>query len=204
MKKVYLVIGVCIFIVILGIALIVGAFLFPVNPRQHVTSDIEHYGHYTGNVDNQYAKEYIEEIFPEKIEEYFTDITYSYRAQNYANYAFEAYLEFTIEDKNTYEDYTNAITDGLVGQPFRYDSSYMEYTLDDELTVYPNDKEACEIDCAWIRKVLCNPDEHRVIFVALAAWDAWEARTDFFCVYFNRFDIDPTEYTSKSKQSMQS
>ena len=199
MKKLLIIATICVAIGALSIVIFVATLLIPVNPRQYSTSNVNDYGHYSGNKDNQFASEYIGAFFPEVIDERFTDVTYLYRAQNYANYAFEAYLEFVIEDEEIYKEFVHAKTSGLEGKTFSYDPSFVEYTLTDTLEIFildskGNENNKVEIRDAQIGKILCRAEDHRVIFVAMAMRDAWGAYTDFFCVFFNRFEIDPTKY----------
>ena len=180
------------------IVLIVGALLLT-KPKQYATSDINNYGNYIGNVDNQFASKYISAFFPEIIESSFTDVTYSYRAQNLGNYAFEAYLEFVIEDEKAFHEFISGKTSGLECKEFSYDPNFVEYTLDDMLDISVIDGEddqnrKISIHNARIGKILCNAEEHRIIFVAIAMRDAWFAYSDYFCSYFDRFNIDPTKY----------
>ena len=180
------------------IVLIVGALLLT-KPKQYATSDINNYGNYIGNVDNQFASKYISAFFPEIIESSFTDVTYSYRAQNLGNYAFEAYLEFVIEDEKAFHEFISGKTSGLECKEFPYDPNFVEYTLDDMLDISVIDGEddqnrKISIHNARIGKILCNAEEHKIIFVAIAMRDAWDAYSDYFCCYFDRFNIDPTKY----------
>ena len=180
------------------IILIVGALLLT-KPKQYATSDINNYGNYIGNGDNQFASKYISAFFPEIIESSFTDVTYSYRAQNLGNYAFEAYLEFVIEDEKAFHEFVSAKTSGLECKEFPYDPNFVEYTLDAMLDISVIDGEDDQnrkilIHNARIGKILCNAEEHRFIFVAIAMRDAWDAYSDYFCCYFDRFNIDPTKY----------
>ena len=180
------------------IVLIVGAILLT-KPKQYATSDINNYGNYIGNVDNQFASKYISAFFPEIIESSFTDVTYSYRAQNLGNYAFEAYLEFVIEDEKAFHEFISGKTSGLECKEFSYDPNFVEYTLDDMLDISVIDGEddqnrKISIHNARIGKILCNTEEHKIIFVAIAMRDAWDAYSDYFCCYFDRFNIDPTKY----------
>ena len=180
------------------IVLIVGALLLT-KPKQYATSDINNYGNYIGNVDNQFASKYISAFFPEIIESRFTDVTYSYRAQNLGNYAFEAYLEFVIEDEKAFHEFISGKTSGLECKEFPYDPNFVEYTLDDMLDISVIDGEddqnrKISIHNARIGKILCNAEEHKIIFVAIAMRDAWDAYSDYFCCYFDRFNIDPTKY----------
>ena len=198
MKKLLKNLIVCASIGVLSVAFLIGILALD-KPKQYATSDINNYGNYIGNVDNQFASKYISAFFPENIESSFTDVTYSYRAQNLGNYAFEAYLEFVIEDEKAFHEFISGKTSGLECKEFSYDPNFVEYTLDDMLDISVIDGEddqnrKISIHNARIGKILCNAEEHRFIFVAMAMRDAWDAYSDYFCCYFDRFNIDPTKY----------
>lgn len=201
-KKALKIAGLCVAAIVVNVLVFVGAFwLNKVTTKQYATSDINDYGHYIVIARNEYASNYINAFFPERIESSFTDVTYSYRAQNNANYAFEAYLEFVIEDEEAFREFISAKTSGLECKEFPYDPNFIEYTLveNEYLEIYVYDGEDNQnskigIDDARIGKILCNAEEHRIIFVAMAMSDAWNAYSDFFCCYFDRFNIDPIKY----------
>lgn len=198
MKQLLKILIVCFSVIVLMGTLVVSLQLLT-KPEQYATSDIKNYGHYIGNADNQFASEYISAFFPENIESSFTDVTYSYRAQDWGNYAFEAYLEFVIEDERVFQEFISAKTAGMKSKVFSYDPNFVEYKLDDSLSVSVIDGGEDQISKIWIGsakigKILCNEKEHRIIFVAMAMRDAWDAYSDFFCCYFDRFNIDPAKY----------
>lgn len=189
---------ICFLIIVLMGAIVVCLHLLT-KPEQYATSDINNYGHYVGNADNQFASEYISAFFPEIIESSFTDVTFSYKAQNFGNYAFEVYLEFVIEDDKAFQEFIGAKTYGMESKVFSYDPNFVEFTLDDSLSISVIDGGEDQNSKIWIGsakigKILCNEKEHRIIFVAMAMRDAWDAYSDFFCCYFDRFNIDPVKY----------
>ena len=98
MKKLLKNLIVCASIGVLSVAFLIGILALD-KPKQYATSDINDYGHYIGNADNQFASKYISAFFPEIIESSFTDVTYSYRAKIWANNAIEANQELVIEDE---------------------------------------------------------------------------------------------------------
>ena len=198
MKQLLKLLIICFLIIVLMGAIVVCLKLLT-KPEQYATSDINKYGHYVGNADNQFASEYISAFFPEIIESSFTDVTFSYKAQNLGNYAFEAYLEFVIEDDKAFQEFIGAKTYGMESKAFSYDPNFVEFTLDDSLSISvidgkENQSRRIWIGSATIGKILCNTKEHRIIFVAMAMRDAWDAYSDFFCCYFDRFNIDPVKY----------
>lgn len=199
MKKILIPVLVCISVFACGVALFLGVMIEAVTPRQYITSNLEEYGNYAGNYDNDTPREFINSFFPERIETFFSDIAYSYRAQKNDTYAFEAYLEFEIEDTEVYQDFIKQKTAGLDGVPFFYDSSFTEYVLSDifepiNLNGSLDMDAPVHIGYAKIGKILCSKEEQRIIFVALGVYDGGVTKTDFLTVYFNRFEIDPTKY----------
>lgn len=191
-SKILFVLLVIVAVLVLGF---VAVLAFWAIPRQYVTTDIADYGTYKGNYDNKSVGEFITSFFPDEIESTFSDVQYSYRAQKNDAYAFEAYLSFVIEDEKHYNAFVEKYTAGLSQQEFRYDAAYQEYTVIDEfLPSSEYENGVVSIRYAKIGKILCCPEKQEVIFVALGVYDGGVARTDFLCVYFNRFQIDPKEY----------
>lgn len=165
-------------------------------PKQYMTNSVEDYGKYIGNYDNKSVQEFISSFFPEEIENSFSNVTYSYRAQKNDTYAFEAYLAFTIKDSNEYSSFVEKHTIGMNQSEFRYDGMYQEFTLVDEFlpSSQKNSKTGINIRYAKIGKILCCLENQEIIFVALGVYDGGVAKTDFLTVYFDRFKIDPWEY----------
>lgn len=172
--------------------------------KQYVTNNVLDYGKYIGNYDNNSVQTFIDSFFPDKIEDTFSDIVYSYRAQKNDAYAFEAYLSFTISDTEQYHAFVERCTKGLASSEFRYDDTYWEYTLADEFvpTFLPNteqnESEDIHIRYAKIGKILCSLENQEIIFVALGVYDGGIVKTDFLSVYFDHFHIDPREYAIHS------
>ena len=174
------------------------------NTRKYVTNDIADYGNYTGNYNNRFANEFITSFFPEKIEDNFEDVSYSYRALKVDEYAFEAVLEFTIEDPQEYRAFIEEYTEGMEASAFSYDDTFVEFVVSDEFrSDYIGDRsdpeklpEVMEIRRAKIGKILCSDQEQRIIFVALGVRDGGVVGTDYLCVYFDRFQINPWEYAT--------
>ena len=165
-------------------------------PKQYTTTDIADYGIYKGNYDNKSVQEFINSFFPDEIEGVFSNVTYSYRAQKNDTYAFEAYLSFAIEDEQQYKAFVQEHTADLNQQEFRYDAAYQEYVVIDEFrpSSQEYENEDIHIQYAKIGKILCCHEKQEVIFVALGVYDGGVVTTDFLCVYFDRFQIDPREY----------
>ena len=165
---------------------------------QLVTTDISDYGTFKGNYDNKSVNSYITSFFPKSISEEFENISYSYRAQKGDAYAYEAYLSFSITDKEKFEDFINSHIAGLEAKPFFYDSAYVEYTIDD---IFVPEKDSntssTHIQYAKIGKILCNFKENKVVFIALGVYDGGLVETEFLSVYFNHFQIDPGEYSTR-------
>lgn len=183
--------------ILLWISVLLAVMIFTYGyPKQYVTTDIADYGKYTGNYDDESVQEFITAFFPDEIESTFSDVQYSYRSQKNDAYAFEAYLSFTINNTEQYNAFVESHITELTKSNFRYDDSYWEYTVIDEF--YPDPPEDGRNDIhiryAKIGKILCCPDKQEVIFVALGVYDGGVVKTDFLCVYFERFQIDPREY----------
>ncbi len=181
-------ISVVLFCLLLCSALLVRDAFFP---RQYVTTDLKDYGKYVGNYDNDFANEFIPSFFPLKIEDNFENVKYSYRAQKGDTYAFEAYLEFQIEDEKAFQSHVLEKT-GNNATEFQCDLDFKEYVISNEFQLIGEDSDG--ISRAKIGKILYSENEHRIIYVAIGVYDGGLVDTDFLCEYFNRFDIDPKNY----------
>ncbi len=160
-------------------------------PRQFYTTNISDYGMYVGNYDNDFPEEFISSFFPEEIEENFFNVKYSYKAQKGDSYAFEAYLEFQIVNKEEFQSYiSDKIGNSAVN--FKYDSDFKEYVLSDDFQL--NDEGSKSIRGAKIGKILYSEKDQRIIYVAIGVYDGGMVTTDFLCKYFDRFAIDPIKY----------
>lgn len=177
--------------ILLNILLIVLILVYSVHPRQYVTTDLNDYGYYQGNYDDEYVQTFITSFFPEKIADNWTDVNYSYRAQKNDTYAFEAYLEFQIEDPEEFQNFIHQYTGGDV-HDFQYDSSFKEYVIADNFNL--TDSNSNHIESCNIGKILYSEESQRIIFIAMGVYDGGATTTEFLCVYFNRFNIDPKNY----------
>ena len=212
-----------IIVAIVLVVSIVGALLYNyiemviIQPK-YSTTNIEDYGDYSGTYNTRKIYDKIHSFFPAEIEDNFKNIKYSYKAQQKIDYAFEAYLEFTIEDSNEYVEFVNECTQGIKGKTFLYDTSFVEYViadryelsyltdvLPDQLKDKPRDeadKEKRYIDYADIRKILCCPSENTIIFVILYSENSGDI--DYLSTFFERFEINPNEYANQLARQQQS
>lgn len=187
---------------ILAMAILLIIVNLLIYPFQYVTTDINDYGKYIGNSYNKTPRKVITSFFPEKIEPYFSDVNYSYRAERGNTYAFEAYLEFTIESTDTYKEYVSSVTAGLEGTPFPYDSSYIAYSigsliLPDDDTFQVGETTHIGFRAADVRMILCSEEKQSIIFVAIGVFEGVDANSQFLSVFFDRFNIDPAEYAKR-------
>jgi len=207
-KKVYL-LAVLVIIAIIICALVLHTafptlffFELPTLPslsRQYITTELSDYGKYTGNYNNKFPQEFITSFFPNTIENSFGNVKFEYRAQKIDTYAFEAYLEFRIEDPAEFQ----AFIDEHVGKnvsDFFYDTNFKEYVIADELDLYELDQKTSNVDVfyhilsAKIGKILYSEKTQQIICIALGVYDGGVVTTEFLCNYFDRFDIDPYHY----------
>lgn len=174
-------------------------------PRQYITTSIDDYGVYTGNYDNDFPEEFISSFFPDEIEANFKNVSYSYRAQKSDTYAFEAFLEFEIEDENQYQNFVDTVSTNRVATEFPYDTSFIQYVVSDEFvpTVFDGksqtDPYVVNIRFAEIGKILCSDKDNKIIFVAIGVYDGGVVKTDFLNVYFDKFEINPSEYNQSAE-----
>lgn len=168
--------------------------------KHYETTSISDYGQYTGNYDNKTVEKFINSFFPEEIEQSFENVNYVYRAKKFDAYAFEAWLEFNIQDENAFQTYVDTVTNGEQLQVFAYDNTYSEYVIADSFELHPNAKtdndpsDGYSIEYAMIGKILINYDKNEIIYIALGVYDGGGVHTDFLREYFTRFNIDPIQY----------
>ena len=185
----------------LSVLIYVGVMLFyvtrPSSYYMHETTDVAQYGIYTGTGHNEYVHDYIHSFFPDSIEKSFSDVTYSYRANSIDQYAFEAYLEFVIKDPELFARHIAKIGD-VEWETFEFDSRYWEYDISNKLDIFisaasTESQIVYAIESAKIGKILYDPVEQRMIYVAIGVYDGGGTNTKDLCVFFNRFDIDPAD-----------
>lgn len=186
---------------VLSALLFFGPFLLLFVPPKYTektaTSD---YGHYDGTGVDRFTTQYIQSFFPAEIEESFSDVKYSYKAESTDIYGFEAYLEFTIKDETEFQEYISNITSAENWKDFAYAPGYLEYCIEDvfvldlDLVDDPSSIFYRQISFAKIRKILYSPEEQRIIYVAIGVYDGGGIGTNYLNVFFDRFQIDPVEY----------
>lgn len=168
--------------------------------KHYETTNIEDYGEYKGNYDNKTVTKFITSFFPKEIEPTFENVKYVYRAKKLDAYAFEAWLEFTIQDEDAFQTYVDTVTKGEHLQTFAYDNTYSEYVIADSFELHPNAQndedpsDGYSIQYAMIGKILINDEKNEIIHIALGVYDGGGVRTNFLREYFTRFNIDPIQY----------
>lgn len=164
------------------------------------TTDIADYGIYNGTYEDEFTQAYVESIFPEEISPSFSNVKYSYKAKKFDTYAFEAYLEFTVEDSEEFARIIRDVAPEEKWKPFAFDESFMEYNIENGFDISERSlkestaEQGFAIHCAKIRKILYSSETQTIIYVALGVYDGGGATTDYLCVFFDRFSIDPAEY----------
>lgn len=164
------------------------------------TNDTADYGIIKGNYDNGLPKLFVSSFFPQKIEEYFSDVTYHYKAKKGDTYAYEMYLEFVIQDTDKYTAFLSAAIEDKVCEPFYFDSDYQACYVADYLTLHPSSDEnrpLC-IENAKIGLLLFSEVEQRCIYVALGVYDGGGVNVEELGFFFNRFGIEPLEYEERT------
>ena len=165
-----------------------------------VITDVSQYGHYDGTAVDDFVTDYINSFFPDKIEDYFSDVNYVYKALSHDTYAFEAYLEFTIEDPELFHRFVRDVAPENGWDTFAFDENYQIYLLENGLDISTEDVVDTEtglyypIERARIRAVLYSEETQTVIFWAFGVYDGGGVRTDYLNTFFDRFEIDPVVY----------
>lgn len=192
------------FIIAAGIAsilyVIVAIVVFFAPPKYTQVTDISKYGEYTGTRNDDAVQEFINAFFPAEIQPQFSNVVYSYNAVDQDEYAFEAYLEFTISDSDFFWEYISALAPSSQWQKFRYDEDYMEYLVIDgfELTYAGNlgtyENPAYSIRWAKIGRILYCEEDQSIIFSAIGVNNGGFANTSELSTFFDRFNIRPLQY----------
>lgn len=192
---------VLLFVVVFTFTLL-GTFLFGIvwplpDDGIYETTDIAEYGKITGNRDNETPKEFVDSFFPQKIEDYFSDVTYHYTATKNDSHAYECYLEFAIEDPEIFSSFIEANIDKDKTTVFRYDESFREYSITNQFSLElrtQKEDDSYAILYAVVGKILYSEQDQRVVFWALGMWDGGGTTTKQLGTFFSRFDIDVVDY----------
>ena len=191
------------FVVVLVLVLSLFHYFLNRPAPVYETNDVADYGIVKGNYDNECPQRYISSFFPEKIEEYFSDVTYHYKAKKLDTYAFEMYLDFEIQDTDKYASFISNISHVIgneISETFFFDSAYQAYYISNYVTIYESidENRPPYIDNALIGLVLFSEEEQRVIFFALGTYDGGGTDSKELGFFFERFEIDPLEYQEQA------
>lgn len=197
--------AIILFVVILALCVFANAFWG--DGKVYETNSISDYGRYVGNYDNDVPSAFINSFFPSELAEYFSSVEYHYKAKKFDTYSYEAYLGFCIEDYEVFQEYVETLSssydDPLV---FSYDNAYDEYVISDVYSVAPNKeitgKDTYRILSAQLGKILVCHSTQRIIYVAIGHYDGGGTNADELSYFFEKFDIDPIEYTNSSFNSV--
>lgn len=185
------------------VTVIVFVCVLFLNGSAYETSSLDDYGKVIGNFDNEEPLEFIFSFFPEEIDDCFSDIYYHYKAIKGDTYAYECYLEFVIEDIDSYEEFVNRYIDRNASSKFIYDDSFCEESISNCLWLFTSDDltDVYWIENAKIGKILFSDEQQRIIFLAMGMYDGGGANTEDLGVFFKRFEIDPWEYMKTAYSS---
>lgn len=173
--------------------------------KSYIIDDIESYGIYEGKYDVDAVKEHVSAFFPQEIEDSFSKIKYAFRARECSDgYAYEAYLEFVIEDTDEFDAFVEEYTDGLQKEVFQPDTKYDEYSIVNNLSIsvaYNPEhngysQKSIKFNKTQHEKILCSREDQRIVFVSIRVSADGLADLSLLNVFFNRFLLDPTEYAN--------
>lgn len=203
-KSVVTVLFVVLFVVVLLVGLLEWGLHLLLSSDAYIevfeTNNISDYGTITGNCDNNAPTAFITSFFPDDIDESFSDVIYHYKAKKLDTYAYEAYLEFVIEDPYLFIAYLEDHVDVSQSYPFAYDDSFMVYSISNVLRLSMPAKQtgAYGISFAEIGSIMYSIEENRIIYTALGVYDGGGADTSELNYFINRFDIDVLDYQSNA------
>ena len=202
-------------LVMIGSGILIGILslilMIIAQPRYTEITDIAKYGCYNEAGDDHFVSNfvsnYINSFFPAEIEDNFSDVVYSYKAESTDTYGFEAYLEFSISDKTQFDDHIASIE--MKGDWVESDFApgFLEYNIENVLVLDEPDADDDptsifyrQIIFSKIRKILYSLETQTVIYVAIGVYDGGGIGTNYLNKFFDRFQIDPDEY-AKTTQS---
>ena len=190
----------CVTTVILSVVFLVSIFsyfLFRPAPV-YETNDVADYGVIKGNYDNETPKEFVFSFFPKTIEEYFSDVSYHYKAIKLDSYAYEIALEFTILDKQQYFELKEMITGNTICSDFEYAPEYQVFWINDYLLISEQEEynriDPPVIQDAEIGLILFSDSNQQFIYIALGAYDGGGVTTEELNYFFDRFHVNPWRF----------
>lgn len=182
------------------IAVAVFAFFLLRPAPVYLSNDIADYGIVKGNYDNESPRKFVSSFFPEKIEDTFSDVTYHYKAIKLDTYAYEMYLEFVIEDEESFNSFLSGVIGDNSSEPFYFNSTFYVCYISNYMTLGESlgEEKTLYFSEAKVGLILYSEEEQRIIFTALGVYDGGGTLVDDLCFFFSRFGIDPQEYEMRT------
>ncbi len=184
-----------VFLLLVQIAMIISLCFVGCNAYEVIeTTDIEDYGKFTETKYGEKIDIYTEKVMPKKIEEFFSNVEYSYK-MCHSPAMHEAYLKVTIDSEKQYESYINSIVGDNETEAFYYDKTYREYVIVDKISLqHENEEKGPTIGYTEIQKILFSNETNTLIFISLVVpYNDMPFFVDTF-LYFEKFDINPSCY----------
>ena len=158
-------------------------------------TDISQYGNFYSS---RWHKEvdisqYTQNIMPEKIEDFFTVVRYSYRMMHGAAFH-EAYLEVVIEDETTFQSYTHQLLLDKETETFFYNNSFLECVYTDVISIDEIVDGKAYLGASEIQKVLVSDETNTLIFLSFVYPYTTDMVESWYVYYFERFEIDVLNY----------
>jgi len=166
----------------------------------YVTDELLKYGEITHNGDNTIPAEFIHSFFPARIEPYFENVKYKYKARDWCDYCCEMYLEFSIPDRQLFNEYVKSVVqiDQVVEFPF--DDRYDEFSINDDLYVtetdYQEESGGYYLDGAKMGIILVDDEAQKVVYHAVMVTNCCGTDTNYIDFYRD-YNIDPLDYAEK-------
>ena len=195
LKDYLFVIGIVSIVPLIFLCLVIYAVFKPIEIYE--TNSVADYGNIVGNCDNETPEEFIFSFFPTTILDSFSDVDYHYKAKKLDTYAYEAYLEFVIEDEAVFSEFIKPYVDDSAS--FAYDESFMEKSIIHHLCLDHNVETEANIADAEIGKILYSEEEQRIIFFALGLHDGGGTYISELSYFVDRFGIDWKDLEAESE-----
>jgi len=172
------------------IILILIIAMFVESKMDYKTNNLEDYGEIVGNIDNNEPQEFVFSFFPAEIEEYFSQPKYHYKAVKGNTYAYEAWLEFVIEDKAQFDAYVSSLPEAQKITSFTPAPSYTDYTYGDYLRFSQGADGEYRLHAARMGKILVSESEQHIIYFATGV-SGGDVPMEDLGYYWENFSIHP-------------
>lgn len=169
-----------------------------------VQTDPRVYNRHIGNLDNKTPEIFFQSFFPPEIEDFYSNVSYRYKAQIPGSYACEKWLEFSFLNQQQFEEYYQNLKQYGEPQAFPYNGQYEVWIISNTLNLYERSTKhiptTLSIGEAKIGLILCDHQNQHFVYAALMVSDGGTAAVDDLNYMFEKLNISPSEYAQSQLQ----